>query len=80
MDGNYSEMICDECMEKNNFLQAYLPFSLPSQQIITVKKSDTSEIVDVESVKYESVKQSREDVPKEKAVNGEHGIENEVLV
>ena len=47
-------MICDQCMEKMNFLQAYLSYSLPSQQICTVKKGDTNENVDVEGVKNES--------------------------
>ena len=47
-------MICDQCMEKMSFLQAYLSYSLPSQQICTVKKGDTNENVDVEGVKNES--------------------------
>ena len=58
MDNEYSEMICDQCMEKASFIQAYLPYSLPSQQICTIKKSDTDENVDIEGVKNESGKQS----------------------
>ncbi|XP_028398643.1 putative E3 ubiquitin-protein ligase UBR7 [Dendronephthya gigantea] len=50
-DGDFSEMICDQCMKKSSFLQAYLPHSVPNQQICTIKKSDTNENVDIEGIK-----------------------------
>ncbi|CAB4000193.1 Hypothetical predicted protein [Paramuricea clavata] len=46
-------MICDQCMEKTSFMQAYLPYSLPSQQICTIKKCDTNESVDVQGIENE---------------------------
>lgn len=42
-------MICDQCMAKNSFLETYLPYSIPSQACV-VKKIDTNEKVDIESV------------------------------
>ena len=54
LDGDYSEMICDHCMERTSFIQAYIPYSLPSQQIFTIKKCDTNESVDIEGVQNES--------------------------
>ncbi|XP_073248023.1 putative E3 ubiquitin-protein ligase UBR7 [Porites lutea] len=31
-DGDFQEMICDDCMSRCSFLQGYLPLSVPSQQ------------------------------------------------
>lgn len=44
----YSEMICDQCVKKNTFLQFYKDFSVtPSATVI--KNNDTNDNVDVES-------------------------------
>ena len=69
MDGDYSEMVCDQCMEKMSFLQAYLSYAVPSQQICTVKTGETNENVDVEGVKDESENQ---------VVNGVTGVSSEM--
>lgn len=49
-------MICDQCMKKSSFLQAYLPHSVPNQQICTIKKSDSYENVNIEDIKDETEK------------------------
>ena len=81
MDGDYNEMICDQCMEKMSFLQAYLSYAVPSQQICTVKASETNENVDVEGVKDESDNQVVNGVtavPSEMKNDGETSELNEV--
>ncbi|CAB3996752.1 E3 ubiquitin- ligase UBR7, partial [Paramuricea clavata] len=75
LDGDYTEMICDQCMEKTSFIQAYLPYSLPSQQICTIKKSDTNENVDIEGVKSESV--NGDGVSSKIKIDGESSAEKE---
>ena len=76
MDGDYTEMICDQCMEKTSFIQAYLPYSLPSQQICTIKKSDTNENVDIEGVQNESV--NGDGMSSKIKIDGESSAEKEV--
>lgn len=76
VDGEFSEMICDNCMDKFSFLHAYSQYSEPSQQVCTIKNSDSDVSVDVESIKPVDSKTStdtedraqKEDLEKEKAV------------
>jgi hypothetical protein len=63
-------------MEKTSFIQAYLPYSLPSQQICTIKKSDTNENVDIEGVQNESV--NGDGMSSKIKIDGESSAEKEV--
>ena len=78
LDGDYSEMICDHCMERTSFIQAYQPYSLPSQQICTIKKCDTNESIDIEGVQNESRNLSVHSVSSEVKCEGESSSDKEV--
>lgn len=65
-EGDFQEMICDDCMAKFSFLQAYLPLSVPqkscstglSQQPITNSETETRPNVEESSQQWEGDKPS----------------------
>ncbi|KAL9953083.1 hypothetical protein ACROYT_G040443 [Oculina patagonica] len=74
--GDFQEMICDGCMTKCSFLQAYLSLSVPQQQSSIGQSQQTVSKQETEETKVDVVKPTDSGEDTSQASNSEDGRKN----